>query len=234
MGYRCCMHTPVIGIPATRWRRQRDFDNEVDGCGRLYTQAVLDAGGLPWVMPLTRDSATLDAMLAHCDGLMLTGGGDVNPLRYRTEVSEAERRLAQDICDERDAMEIYLCRAAWVRSLPVLAICRGLQVLNVALGGTLVLDVPGHDQPKNRWNAHRLQWRGRTHWVNSSHHQALDRIADGLEVTARADDGVVEAAECHDGRYCVGVQFHPERLVAQRPEEWRWLFREFIEATTRR
>ncbi|MCS7048528.1 MAG: type 1 glutamine amidotransferase [Verrucomicrobiae bacterium] len=228
------MHQPVIGIPAGRMRRNWDFDNEVDGCGHLYAQAVLDAGGLPWVMPLTTDPAALDAMLSRCDGLLLTGGGDVNPQRYRPNLTDAERRLAVGICDERDEMEIHLCRAAWQRKLPVLAICRGLQVLNVALGGTLHLHIDGHEQPRNRWNAHRLVWRDRERWVNSSHHQALDKVAPELTVTARADDGIVEAAECRDGRYCVGVQFHPERLVAQRPEEWRWLFREFVDATTRR
>lgn len=228
------MTRPLIGIPASRWLRKRDFDRELDVCGRFYTRAVMDAGGLPWVMPLTTDPAQLDAMLARCDGLMLTGGGDVNPARYKPELREEDRGKAQDVCDERDEMEIFLVRRAWERRVPVLAICRGLQVLNVALGGTLHLHVEGHDRPINRSAVHRLSWRGREHWVNSSHHQALDQVAEGLTVTARADDGIVEAAECHDGRYCVGVQFHPERLWAQQPNRWRWLFAELVEATTRR
>jgi putative glutamine amidotransferase len=180
------------------------------------------------------------AAFAKCSGLLLSGGGDVACERYGAKLSEKER----------DEMEITLAREAVKRDLPVLAICRGVQVLNVALGGTLVHDVPTQfgekvdHSPKDKelrmsGLVHEVTWRRDSRLVktlkkdfprvNSSHHQALDKVAEELSVIAHAPDGVIEAVENPDARFLVGVQFHPERLVKKHPE-FLGLFRLFAKA----
>src|SRR5438876_7456743 len=159
-----------------------------------YAQAVAQAGGLPLVLPLTSDRRALDRFLESCNGLMLTGGGDVNPRRYRGKTHPK----IFGVDDTRDEMEIYLAKRAAKRDLPVFGICRGIQVMNVAFGGTLIADLPGHRNPQPDALAHGLDWsRSRQlpacERVNTSHHQAVDRVAGKFAVVARAADGVVEA-----------------------------------------
>jgi putative glutamine amidotransferase len=155
------------------------------------------------------------ASLAGLDGLLLAGGSDVDP-----ELYGAPRHAATDRPDhDRDRLELALLREALDRNLPVLAICRGLQLLNVALGGTLVQHIEGHKCP-GQPDAHlaaiaphsRLKsiLRVDQYPVNSRHHQCVDRVADGLVVAARAPDGVIEALELPTRRFVVAVQWHPE------------------------
>ena len=195
-----------------------------------YAQAVALAGGLPLVLPLTSDRHALDRFLKSCDGLLLTGGGDVNPHRYG---GKSHPKIF-GVDDKRDEMEIYLVKQAARRDLPVLGICRGIQVMNVAFGGTLIPHLPGHRRPK----LHRVKWtRPRRlpvcERVNTSHHQAVERVAKGFEVVARAPDGVVEAMEWPGKRFFCAVQFHPERLVKVVPQALR-LFEALVNAARRR
>lgn len=152
---------------------------------------------------------------ASLDGLLVTGGPDISLGFHHVPISQPE--LIKDPEPERDAWEFAAVRSAFERGVPILAICKGVQVLNVALGGTLHLDIRGHDLPEMKsQNVQPLRFdasaRHRFEKVNSSHHQALDRVADALEVEAwHAGDGTIEQVRLRDYPWGVGVQYHPER-----------------------
>jgi putative glutamine amidotransferase len=223
----------------------------ISACRKLedYRQSILHVGGEPRVL---EPSADVERALAGIDGLMLTGGDDVAPTRYGEEahatVTEAE--------PGRDEFEIALVLAARARNLPILAICRGIQVLNVACGGTLVQDIPSEiagalmhslavPQHEPYALAHevwvdkdsllaRLMRERRVDEaleVNSRHHQAVKQVAAGLVATATAPDGVIEAIEDPAARFCLGVQWHPENFF--RTGEFRALFEGFVEASAK-
>lgn len=206
-----------------------------------YTSALAAGGIIPLVVaPL---ATGFDDLLARVDGLVLTGGEDIDPSLY----GAPRHAQSDEPHGARDASEIALVAAARAARLPTLAICRGLQIANVALGGTLVQDLPS-ERPSSIPHARSDARAQRVHdvrvdagsrlaaalgtttlAVNSSHHQAVDRVAPGLTVTATAPDGVVEGAEWTggDGWWLVGVQWHPEELV-HTPEHWdRALFAAF-------
>jgi putative glutamine amidotransferase len=190
-----------------------------------YPRSVAAAGGLP--VELTRD-ADVEGMIEHLDGLVLSGGADLDPALYGQEPDENLQSLEPD----RDEWEMDLFAAARTRDIPVLAICRGFQLVNVAFGGTLVQHVEldegsGHPQ----WN---VDGHTATHevnvvpdtmistllpsrWsVNSLHHQTVERLGEGLTASATAPDGVVEAFETPEGDL-LAVQWHPELLLAPDP-----------------
>jgi putative glutamine amidotransferase len=195
-----------------------------------YPKSVSAAGGVPF--ELTRD-ADVDDVIDHLDGLIISGGADVEPLRYGAEPDERLGAVEPD----RDEWELALLAAARGRDMPVLAICRGFQLVNVHFGGTLVQHVdlddgaghPAWESPGGE-AAHEVDvvdgtmtaslYDGRI-GVNSLHHQTLDRVGDGLVVSAIATDGVVEAVETADGRL-LGVQWHPE-LMAKPDPSFVWL-----------
>ena len=153
--------------------------------------------------------------LAAARGVMLTGGPDI-ALEFHAEPPR-EHWLIRDAEPERDAWEFAAVQFAYERRLPIFCICKGVQVLNVALGGTLHLDIPGHDLPEMKSAnvqplRHAAGVRHRFEKVNSSHHQALDRVADALEVEAwHAGDGIIEQVRLRDYPWGMGVQYHPER-----------------------
>jgi len=190
-----------------------------------YPRSVAAAGGLP--VELTRD-ADVEGMIEHLDGLVLSGGADLDPALYGQEPDENLQSLEPD----RDEWEMELFAAARTRDIPVLAICRGFQLVNVAFGGTLVQHVEldegsGHPQ----WNVdghtatHEVNVVADTmistllpsRWsVNSLHHQTVERLGEGLTASATAPDGVVEAFETPEGDL-LAVQWHPELLLAPDP-----------------
>jgi gamma-glutamyl-gamma-aminobutyrate hydrolase PuuD len=197
-------------------------------CGVSYSRAIELAGGVPVILPLTNDRRILDYFLESCDGLMLTGGGDVNPRQYG---GKSHPKIF-GVDDPRDGMEIYLLQRAVKRDLPVFGICRGIQLMNVAFGGTLISHLPGHSNPKPEALAHRLEWSAPKllpvcEKVNTSHHQAVDKVAHVFRVVAKSPDGVIEAMEWPGKRFCCAVQFHPERLVKVAPEFLR-IFEVFV------
>jgi putative glutamine amidotransferase len=164
------------------------------------------------------------------DGLLLTGGADICAAYLRQPVTEAELQLIEEDAEaDRDGFEFAAVQTALERGVPILTVCKGTQVLNVALGGTLHLDIPGHDLPEMKThNVQGLRFAGnasvRFERVNSSHHQALDRLGAGLEVEAWcATDGVIEQVRLKDYPYGVGVQYHPERDIC-----YKALFEQFL------
>ena len=182
-----------------------------------YAKAVRKAGGVPILLPLVEpDDAA--GLLDRVDGLLMTGGGDVDPASY----GAAPDPMTSRTDPSRDARDIELCRIAVERDLPTLAICRGSQVLNVALGGTLVQHIEKHFEIE-RYNetvhdvdvdpsARLSQWLGTpTVGVNTLHHQAIDTVGEGLKIVAHAGDGTIEGIEA-EGARVVGVQWHPELL----------------------
>ena len=221
-------------------------------CSRLedYKQAILHTGGEVHVVD---SSMSVTDALEAMDGLLLTGGDDVAPARYGEEAHPSVVRVAP----ERDQFELGLVREARRRNLPILAICRGLQVLNVAAGGTLIQDIASqvtgaleHRQlvpPKQSFDfAHEI-WLEEDSLlarlmrerlsdadaceVNSRHHQAVNQVAAGFEVSATAPDGVIEAIEDPKAHFCLGVQWHPENFW--RTGEFRPLFEGLVEAAGR-
>jgi putative glutamine amidotransferase len=193
----------------------------VHGTSRFYVDAVRRAGAVPLVFPVI-DPDDVESLLAVVDGLILTGGGDVDPARYGAEPHPE----TYGVDDARDAIEFRLLQVALDEGLPVLATCRGLQVANVALGGTLVQHLPMVTESEHRqfgrWQegVHRVRidpdsrlarLLGRTDVeVNSLHHQAVATPAPGLRPVAWAEDGVVEAVEPVGDERLVAVQWHPE------------------------
>jgi putative glutamine amidotransferase len=164
-------------------------------------------------------NARTESVPDKIDGLLLTGGSDISLDYLRQPVPDPA--VIEDADPARDAWEFPALERALQARLPIFAICRGLQVLNVALGGTLHLDIPHHDSDKFN-NVQTLRYEPgapvQIPRVNSSHHQALDRLGAGLEVEARYEkDGVIEQARLRDYPFCLAVQYHPERDPLYRP-----------------
>lgn len=202
--------------------------------GRRYFDAVARAGGVPLMLPpIPSLTADLPEVLARFDAVVLHGGGDVDPRHYGQSATADE---LYGIVPEHDAVELAVVRATLQLDLPMLAICRGLQVLNVALGGTLCQ----HIGSEAHWFAHHpvelapdseLAAALGSNTVRSGHcvhHQALDRVADGLRVVGTTADGLVHAAELPTARWVVGTQWHPEDTAADDAQQQR-LFERLLE-----
>lgn len=238
-------HLPLVGIPTClRTVSKRVFH----GVNERYPSAVIDAAGcLPVLIPAIGSKIDVCQMLDRLDGLLLTGSpSNVHPSHYGAEPSHPE--ILHD--PERDATTLPLIREAIRRDLPILAICRGIQELNVALGGTLhqrVHEVPGRLNHRSRKDAPDGPY-GPAHsvaltkggllasfagvaevMVNSLHSQGIDRPASGLRVEAVAPDGQIEAVSLPDARFVVGVQWHPEHKALDNPFS-RALFLAFARA----
>jgi putative glutamine amidotransferase len=219
---------PVIGISCYALRaRWGTWDDEAHLLPRRYADVVTRAGGVPVLLPPV-DGIT--GVLPRLDGLILAGGSDVDPALY----GAAQASQTGPVYAVRDRAELDLCRQALVAGLPLLGICRGLQVINVALGGTLHQHLPalvghdGHSPEENGYGTHKVSIEpgsqlaavaDRTEAsVPTHHHQAIDRLGAGLTATAWADDGIIEAIELEHTRasrhqrppFMIGVQWHPE------------------------
>ena len=239
------MSRPRIAIAGVT--RQWDGQARV-GVNANYVRSVLAAGGLPIIIvpDLSREETV--ELFGDCDGLLLTGGEDVDPVRY----GAAPHPKLGSLDPRRDENELAMITEARARDLPILGICRGIQILNVAFGGTLIQDLPSerpgridHDPPTDRdVRSHQVNVTEHSRLgeilgeiefdANSFHHQAADRVGEGLTVTAVAPDGVVEGVESSDGHeWIVAVQWHPEELAHQPDAADLKLFAALIAAARR-
>lgn len=239
---------PLIGCTTYRKTTSQDPLIMVDGLMPTYTGAVLAAGGLPIMIPLTMNDNDLLDLFEQLDGILLPGGGDIDPNRYGGSIDNA---AVYGIDETRDHVELFLAKQAVDNDKPILAICRGHQVLNVALGGSLWEDVlelmpnahkhayfRGH--PRNL-HAHdvRIQENSKLFdvmqvdckSVNSIHHQGVKRLGSHLTPTAFAADGLIEGIEIQDHRFAVGVQWHPEEFFKE-DEQTLSLFKAFVDSAS--
>jgi putative glutamine amidotransferase len=220
---------PIIGITTIATEAGQDSRPPRIGQNQAYIRGLVRARAAPLLIPQLADTSLVRALYQQLDGLLLPGGEDIDPAHY----GEARHERCGLVSPERDDMELALARWAVEDGMPLLAICRGIQVLNVALGGSLYQDiaaqVPGaerHDwypgYPRDRLShevAITPQTRLATNLgdgsprVNSLHHQALKKVPPALTVVARAPDGIVEAVEITDHPFALGVQWHPEELA---------------------
>ena len=236
------MSSPLIGL--TSYRHLNPYGLPLHSITEAYVRAVSNAGAIPILIPLGLPEETLYKLLRRLDGVLFTGGGDVAPERYGSQ----PHVLVDDVDIDRDRVEIYLLQRTLEQGLPFMGICRGLQVINVALGGTLFEDILDQrpdslkhryypDWPRN-YLAHSVQVAedsclgqilgAPNMQVNSLHHQGIRELATPLQATAIAPDGLIEAFELADHPFGIAVQWHPESL--QEHPSMQSLFREFVRA----
>lgn len=228
---------PIIGILA-------EVDNDlVTKIWNYYVSAIEKSGGLPVIIPYVRNDATLDSYVDMCDGFLFSGGVDVDPMHY----GEEKKPTCEEVEPYRDELELKIFKKIIATKKPVLAICRGAQLVNVALGGTLYQDIPSevdtsiiHRQLEGKCEpSHNVRIiegtplfdliGDMTMAANSFHHQALKALGNGLKVMATTDDGIAEAVYLDSERYLRAYQWHPERLY-DKIEQNRLIFDDFIKA----
>ncbi len=236
---------PVIGItPSPMEDSQSHGTFTRYATATTYTEAIEAAGGVPLIIP--PQAGNIDEILSVVDGLLLSGGGDIDPDRYG---DDARHEKTYGVHPGRDELELALAREAVERDIPLLCICRGIQVLNVALGGTLIQDVPdqysteiqhaqqnagirkedpGHTVAVTPGSLLERTYEASTIDVNSFHHQALKDIAPGLSIDAVAPDEIVESVSTAGCRWILGVQWHPEMMFREHPEHLK-PFRSLVE-----
>lgn len=208
-----------------------------------YSQAIQYSGGAPVLIPVAQNRETLQAILDRVDGLLLSGGPDINPRLFGEQPQQGLGEIDEDL----DRMELEAARMAFQKDLPILGICRGIQVLNVSQEGTLYQDIPSqvqgsinHSQKADKAvNTHSVSIEGKTSlykifrrkeiWVNGKHHQSIKDLAPGFIISAKAPDGIIEAVEDPSKRFVTGVQWHPEGTFRKDPYSRR-LFGAFVHA----
>ena len=240
-------------FPVNADARRKPVIGVVPGCqnadysivNRTYTDAILRAGGIPVILPQIEGEAAPVEILGRIDGIMFTGGVDVDPALYGEEVLNE----SVEIDRRRDSIEMDYAKAALGKRMPILAICRGEQMMNVVLGGSLYQDLPtqkpgevAHKQKESGsvpthaiiltdGSAFRMIMGSDTLRVNSFHHQAVKVLSGKVKVTAVSEDGIVEAYESAvKGQWLIAVQFHPEMLV-RADDRWLPLFKAFVKAS---
>jgi putative glutamine amidotransferase len=210
-----------------------DYEKRISSIKNMYCEALEEAGAAPVLLPLSMNKDVIDAYVETCDGLMVTGGPDLDAACY----GENNMPYNGELSPYRDFMELELIKKAALSNKPILGICRGMQVINVAMGGTLYQDIHAqikdrelikHSQSAPRWySTHNIDikegsfiyksFKSRKASVNSFHHQAVKAIASGFDATAWSEDGIVEGIEYIKGSFIVGVQWHPEDLWKDNP-----------------
>ena len=240
---------PLIGIPCARL--DRGNGRTLHYIANTYIDALIAMNATPLLIPATQNETVLLSAYHAVDGLLLSGGADINPAYYGEEIDGSE-----DIDDERDMSELKLARWALEEDRPLLGVCRGLQLLNVATGGSLYQDIPSDFTPSttqdHQESAHRQQRDYLAHTVsldpaskiaalmgvttlqvNTLHHQSVKKVGTGLKVVGTSPDGVVEALESPAHRYVVSIQWHPEELW-RKQDAAHHLFASFVQEVNSR
>lgn len=230
------MKKPIIAITPS-------YDEERVAIGRRYMDAIQKSGGVPILLNLTFDPDVMEYYAQIADGFLFTGGDDVAPIEFGETIHEG----FGDFCLERDALELPLARRVFELGKPMMGICRGIQTLNVAFGGSLYQDIPiefskklSHRQ-KAPYNvpSHSVEImegsllfdivKDTSYSTNSMHHQSVKKLAEGWKVSAVAPDGTIEAIEIPNYSFALGLQWHPEHLFAV-DEKARLVFKKFIDS----
>ncbi len=216
---------PVVGI--TTFKQQEEESEVCFGkIGCNYIKSIYQAGGLPVPIPMIENRKETTEYLKLIDGLILSGGQDICPTCYQEEPDD--NLIAVDL--NRDKWELKLFKEAYSTDMPVLGICRGMQLINVGLGGTLYQDLTNksHMSEERFYNYHTVEIIQKSNLseilsdftnlkVNSRHHQAVKDLGDNLRVAARDESGIVETIEAKNKNFVIGVQWHPEDLISDRP-----------------
>lgn len=242
------MKKPVIGINSNRViKLETEYSHSViDAISNDYIESVIKAGGIPVILPILNDEESIRRQIELLDGIILSGGIDINPLAYNEEPSPKLGYIFPD----KDTFDILLVRIACELNKPILAICRGHQILNVAFGGTLYQDlsdmegcyIKHQQQTKDGAVTHTIDILkdsilhtilGNSIVTNTFHHQAIKDLAPGFKVTAYSKDNVIEAIEKCNSNFIVGVQFHPEIMTAYNNQNMLKLFESFITASSK-
>ncbi len=236
---------PLIGVPTGREKSQRFFGLPLYIMNQTYVRTLENLGALPVLIPLQMSEATLRGTFERLDGILLPGGEDIDPSHY----GEERHPQLGSTDKERDRTELLLTRWALEAGMPILGVCRGVQVLNVACGGSLFQDLTSqmpalhkHDYFPPTFERFRITHQvaieadsrlarslGQVHEVNSMHHQGIRRLGVGLRVVGIAEDGLAEALEMPEVPFAVGVQWHPEEL-AKTDQHSAGLFYDFLRA----
>ena len=237
---------PIIGILAhpTLWERNHSIQHT---CGENYLFSVEKAGGIPLVLPIYDTPESIDRYSGMCDGYIVPGGIDVNPLSY----GENPHPLTGMSRLDYDEFEIDMIHAVMAKKKPILGICRGIQIINVAFGGTLWQDVSLKGEGVFRHQQSETMPGGVSHkvhienpsilyslygeelYTNSFHHQAVKEPGKGLRVTARAEDGIIEALEADDYPFLLALQWHPEVFIKAEKNPMLVLFEKLVEESSK-
>ena len=245
--------SPLILVTPCQQAAGIEFADSSISLSNRYTQAINDAGGMPLVLPVTATRDQIAELVRRADGVLLTGGEDIELKHYAPDTPPELAAKLGEVEPARDVLEFALVEEVFRQRKPLLCICRGHQMLNVALGGTLLVDIPtqlpgalAHKQVERKFELVHdvtlapdsqiasILGTART-GTNSTHHQGIARVADALRVTGTTSDGVIETMELKDPArlpFLQSVQFHPERLYDRHPH-FAQLFRAFIRAATR-
>src|ERR1043166_5907307 len=248
------MKPPLILISPSTAKKGVEFEDNSVSVSNQYCLAVASAGGLPWIASAIPAKPLVAESVARADGVMLTGGDDVQTELYAPKLNGKLKKTVSEPEPDRDLFELMLIEQTFRQGKPLFAICRGHQMLNVAFGGNLIVDI--ESQLPNALQHRRMDRKNdivhdaeltadsllanitkqKKLGVNSSHHQAIGELAEPFVVTARSEDGVIEAMELKPGAahlpFFLAVQFHPERLCARHAEHRR-LFEHFVRASAR-
>lgn len=238
---------PLIGLtPTPELKVQEHGTFRLHTLNEAYSNAVVAAGGMPVILPTVNDD--IDSLLNRLDGVIITGGGDIDPTRF----GQDNHAATDEIDAERDAFELALVRATQERDMPLLGICRGLQLLNVAMGGSLVQDIDSllPDAAEHRQQKEKIHHEERPQSakladgdhllrdvisadsveINTFHHQCIGDLATRLRAIATSDDGIIEAVQAPEMTFGLAVQWHPE-LLQHRYDEHAAIFRAFVDAS---